>query len=81
MKRRVQVIGTVRSLSKFPESLKKAGGQPLLLDLNASDADIRKAGEESLKIYGKVDVLVNNAGWGVVVPVEELEYVSFLSRV
>lgn len=49
------------------------GGQPLLLDLSASDADIRRVIEEALKIYGRVDVLVNNAGWGVVGPVEELE--------
>lgn len=68
-----KVIATVRSLSKFPESLKKAGGQPLILDLSASDAEIRQAGKEALKIYGQVDVLVNNAGWGVVAPVEELD--------
>ncbi|TFY62304.1 hypothetical protein EVJ58_g3946 [Rhodofomes roseus] len=68
-----KVIGTVRSVSRFPETLKKAGGQPLVLDLSASDADIRRAGEESLKIFGRVDILVNNAGWGVIGPVEELD--------
>ena len=44
-----------------------------MLDLNASDTAIRRAGEDALKIYGKIDVLVNNAGWGVLGPVEELE--------
>ncbi|KZT64731.1 NAD(P)-binding protein [Daedalea quercina L-15889] len=68
-----KVIATVRALSKFPESLKKAGGQSLMLDLSAPDADIRNAGTEALRIYGRVDVLVNNAGWGAVAPVEELD--------
>ena len=67
------MIGTVRSLAKFPESLEKAGGKPLLLDLNASDEEIRGAGKDALKIYGKIDILVNNAGWGVLGPVDELE--------
>ncbi|KAI0916220.1 hypothetical protein AcV5_003218 [Taiwanofungus camphoratus] len=65
-----KVIATVRSLSKFPDTLR--GAEPLILDLNASDTEIRKAGEAALKIYGHVDVLVNNAGYGVVAPVEEL---------
>lgn len=74
---KLQVIATVRSLSKFPDTLR--GAEPLILDLNASDTEIRKAGEAALKIYGHVDVLVNNAGYGVVAPVEELRYTSCYS--
>ncbi|PCH37048.1 NAD(P)-binding protein [Wolfiporia cocos MD-104 SS10] len=68
-----KVIATVRSLSKFPASLKDAGAQPVVLHLNAPDAEIRKAGEEALRVYGHIDVLVNNAGYGVISPVEELD--------
>lgn len=55
-----QVIAGVRDPSKIPESIKDA--KPLIIDMGASDTDIKRAGQEALKIYGKIDVLVNNAG-------------------
>lgn len=38
---------------------------PLELDLGGLDAHIRKVGEEAIEVYGQVDVLVNNAGYGL----------------
>ncbi|KAI0821041.1 NAD-P-binding protein [Irpex lacteus] len=69
-----KVIATVRSLDKFPVALKEAGAHPLVLDLNDTDANIRAAAEAAIKVYGRVDVLVNNAGsTNAVAPLEELE--------
>ncbi|KAJ7646745.1 NAD-P-binding protein [Roridomyces roridus] len=66
-----QVIAAVRKVSSIPESIKDA--KPLVLDLNASDSEIKQAGAEALKIYGRVDVLVNNAGYCLTGYTEELD--------
>ncbi|KAI0090609.1 NAD-P-binding protein [Irpex rosettiformis] len=69
-----KVIGTVRSLEKFPASLKDFSAQPIVLDLNDSDETLKQAAESAIRIYGRVDVLVNNAGTNSAIgPVEELK--------
>ena len=49
-----------------------------MLDFNSSDVDIKTAAEKAIDVYGRVDVLVNNAGTLAegIGPVEELKFVS-----
>lgn len=65
-----KVIACARDLKKIPESIEKAA--PLQLDLSWPDSKIKAASKEVEGIYGRVDVLFNNAGWSLVSPVEEL---------
>ncbi|THV06395.1 NAD(P)-binding protein [Dendrothele bispora CBS 962.96] len=58
-----KVIATARDLSKIPESLSEA--KHVRLNLNDSDETIRQVGLEALKCYGRIDVLVHNAGAGL----------------
>lgn len=68
-----KVIAAARNISKIPASLKDAAH--LHLDLNSSDAELKEAIEQALKVYGRIDVLVNNAGYGYNAVVEELTLV------
>ena len=57
-----QVIATVRSLSRFPKELEANGAVPFVLDLGASDEEIRQRAQDAIAVQGYVDILVNNAG-------------------
>ena len=63
----------MRSLNKLPTTLRDAGAEPLILDLTDSDEVIKQAAIHAIQIYGRVDVLVNNAGTSNGLgPVEEI---------
>jgi NAD(P)-dependent dehydrogenase (short-subunit alcohol dehydrogenase family) len=57
-----KVIATARTLSKI-SNLKKAGAATLQLDVTSSQAELEKIAQEAIAIHGKIDVLVNNAGY------------------
>ncbi|KXH66716.1 retinol dehydrogenase [Colletotrichum salicis] len=57
-----KVIATARDTSKIAH-FSEAGAAVLKLDLFANQTEFNKLAQDSLSIYGRVDVLVNNAGY------------------
>lgn len=71
-----KVIASGRNAATKLKHLEGTGAAILDLDVSIPPAEINAKVEEALKIYGTVDVLVNNAGYIESAPVEELTYVS-----
>lgn len=75
LRRGDNVIATARMGVQRLQALKEAGAATLDLDVQAPQAELDRIIEEALKIYGGIDVLVNNAAYIEVGVLEELRRV------
>lgn len=67
------VIAAMRNPTRSAEAAKSvqaAGGKVFELDVTSPQADIKRKIQEAEAIYGRIDVLVNNAGYSVQSAVE-----------
>lgn len=69
-----KVIATSRSLASIRD-LQSPSCQILQLDVTDSPAALQQKAEAAIRIFGKIDVLVNNAGFATFGVVEEIGYV------
>lgn len=68
-----KVIATARQLDRI-SSLKDLGAATLQLDVTAPQEELNRRAEEAIAIYGRIDVLVNNAGYVQFGTIEETRY-------
>ena len=72
LRRGDNVIATARKGTQRLQALKEAGAATLDLDVQAPQAELDSIIGEALKIYGGIDVLVNNAAYVEAGVLEEL---------
>lgn len=70
-----RVIAAVRSPHKVPDTLKREEVKVLQFDLAWSQDQMDAYAKEAFEAFGKIDVLVNNAGYAYMGAIEESEYV------
>lgn len=75
-----RVIATARSLEKIQSLRSLPGANPstlhlLRLDITDSIETIQHVVGDALSVWGRIDVLVNNAGYGMKATIEEGGYV------
>ena len=57
-----KVIATARNVERIAH-LEDLGAATLQLDVSTSQEELSSKAQEAISVYGKIDVLVNNAGY------------------
>lgn len=66
---------TKKNLDEAMQYLEKYGDRIHAINVDVTDrAGVAKAAEETVRVFGKVHVLVNNAGVGIIVPLTKATY-------
>ncbi|KAH6842405.1 hypothetical protein B0I37DRAFT_356483 [Chaetomium sp. MPI-CAGE-AT-0009] len=66
-----KVIATGRNAATKLQQFEGTGAAIVDLDVSLPEAEVKKIVDEAVKIYGRIDVLVNNAGYGLFGALEE----------
>ncbi|KAF3763384.1 NAD(P)-binding protein [Cryphonectria parasitica EP155] len=70
-----RVIGSVRSRTRSSDAVKSiegAGGVIIEMDMTEPQASIVKKVQDAEAIYGRIDVLINNAGYSLLGPIAQM---------
>ncbi len=76
------VAATARNVNDLSDIRQKYGNLVLPLALDVTDeAQAQRAVEATIKTFGQLDVLVNNAGYGNVAPIEDTSIEEFRAQI
>ncbi|KAF8584216.1 short-chain oxidoreductase [Ramaria rubella] len=73
------VIATARDVEKI-EDLRMAGAYTMQLDVRDEFSVIQRKAMEAIEVYGRIDVVVNNAGYGMFGALEEVGADGFMEQ-
>jgi NAD(P)-dependent dehydrogenase (short-subunit alcohol dehydrogenase family) len=77
-----RVVATARNLQQLAEVASKFGASVRTVSLDVtSEAQAKHAVEAAIQTFGSLDVLVNNAGYGNVSPVEDTSLADFRAQI
>ncbi|KAJ3887026.1 NAD(P)-binding protein [Lentinula edodes] len=81
LRRGDKVIATARKIDSIQHIFTPTDSLHLLeLDINAEEATIKLKAQEALKLWGKVDVLINNAGYSLKILAEDATLSDFQAQ-